>query len=183
MVSVVKREIDAADVLGRFPNLKPQLASTREFIAIGHKRLDAVNLMADNASCIVSDAVSCMIYKQKKLLEPGGNCYPNRRLAACLRDAEIILRYISYAFLAGDVSFLEDRCLKALPETYRALGVPIDSFIEAVKIMKVAAIAIICNKVNSIKIDEMPCGDCSSTASEAGVYFDRVIEVISGGRL
>lgn len=66
-----------------------------------------------------------MICENTGLIQAGGNCYPNRPMAACLRDAEIILRYFTYALLAGDASVLEDRCLNGLKETYTALGVPI----------------------------------------------------------
>ena len=45
----------------------------------------------------------------------------NRKMAACLRDGEIILRYVTYALLTGDASVLKDRCLNGLKETYSAL--------------------------------------------------------------
>ena len=48
-----------------------------------------------------------MICENPSLIASGGNCYTNRRMAACLRDGEIILRYISYALLAGDASVLD----------------------------------------------------------------------------
>ncbi|MDT9341671.1 bleomycin hydrolase, partial [Trichodesmium erythraeum 21-75] len=87
-----------------------ELASLKEFIAAGNKRLDSVNAITSNASCIVSDAVAGMICENNGLIQAGGNCYPNRRMAACLRDGEIILRYVTYALLAGDASVLNDRC-------------------------------------------------------------------------
>ena len=62
-------------------------------------------------------------------------------MAACLRDGEIVLRYISYALLAGDASVLDDRCLNGLKETYIALGVPTQSAARAVAIMKASATA------------------------------------------
>ena len=67
------------------------LGSLRNFIAEGNKRLDAVNAIASNASCCVSDAIAGMICENTGLIQAGGNCYPNRRMAACLRDGEIIL--------------------------------------------------------------------------------------------
>ncbi|MEG4575103.1 bleomycin hydrolase, partial [Microcoleus sp. N3A4] len=93
-----------------------ELAALRSFIADGNKRLDAVNAIASNASCIVSDAVAGIVCENQGLIQAGGNCYPNRRMAACLRDGEIILRYVSYALLAGDASVLDDRCLNGLKE-------------------------------------------------------------------
>ncbi|MGD1948327.1 MAG: C-phycoerythrin subunit beta, partial [Leptolyngbyaceae cyanobacterium] len=78
------------------------LAALKSFVASGNRRLDAVNAIASNASCMVSDAIAGMICENQGLIQAGGNCYPNRRMAACLRDGEIILRYVTYALLAGD---------------------------------------------------------------------------------
>jgi phycoerythrin beta chain len=161
------------------------LAALKGFIAEGNKRLDAVNAIASNASCIVSDAIAGMICENQGLIQAGGNCYPNRRMAACLRDGEIILRYVTYALLAGDSSVLEDRCLNGLKETYAALGVPTTSTARAVGIMKASSVAHI-NGTNSqaaggarYKKNETAQGDCSAVSSEAASYFDRVIAAVS----
>nr|YP_010198160.1 phycoerythrin subunit b [Gracilaria ornata]UAD86576.1 phycoerythrin subunit b [Gracilaria ornata] len=154
------------------------LQALKNFIAEGNKRLDAVNSIVSNASCIVSDAVSGMICENPGLIAPGGNCYTNRRMAACLRDGEIILRYISYALLAGDASVLEDRCLNGLKETYIALGVPTNSSVRAVSIMKSAAVAFVTNTAPNRKID-VTSGDCSALSSEVSTYCDRVGSAIS----
>jgi phycoerythrin beta chain len=155
-----------------------ELSNLRKFIADGNKRLDAVNCIASNASCIVSDSVAGMICENQGLIQAGGNCYPNRRMAACLRDAEIILRYVTYALLAGDASVLDDRCLNGLKETYSALGVPLQSSARAVGIMKACAVAHINNTATKRKMDTAQ-GDCSALAAEAASYFDRVISVLS----
>ncbi|MEM7726082.1 MAG: bleomycin hydrolase [Cyanobacteria bacterium P01_A01_bin.45] len=161
-----------------------ELDSLKKFISDGNKRLDAVNAIASNASCIVSDSVSGMICENTGLIQAGGNCYPNRRMAACLRDGEIVLRYITYALLSGDASVLDDRCLNGLKETYAALGVPAPSAVRAVQIMKACAVAHI-NQTNSMysgeaKYHKMETaqGDCSALASEAASYFDRVISAL-----
>ena len=162
-----------------------ELSALRSFISEGNKRLDAVNAIASNASCCVSDAIAGMICENEGLIQAGGNCYPNRRMAACLRDGEIILRYVTYALLAGDASVLEDRCLNGLKETYTALGVPATSNARAVAIMKAVSVAHI-NNTNSLyegtskfrKMDTA-AGDCSALASEAASYFDRVIAAVS----
>lgn len=162
-----------------------KIAELRQFVADGNKRLDAVNAVASNASCIVSDAVSGMICENTGLIQAGGNCYPNRRMAACLRDGEIILRYITYALLAGDASVLEDRCLNGLKETYIALGVPATSTVRAVQIMKASSTAHI-NQTNVMyqgtsKYHRMETaqGDCSALAAECASYFDRVAAALS----
>lgn len=119
-----------------------------------------------------------MICENPGLIAPGGNCYTNRRMAACLRDGEIILRYVSYALLAGDPSVLEDRCLNGLKETYIALGVPTNSSVRAVSIMKAAAVAFITNTASQRKMATAD-GDCSALASEVASYCDRVAAAIS----
>jgi len=58
-----------------------EIASLKSFVADGNKRLDAVNAVASNASCCVSDAVAGMICENTGLIQAGGNCYPNRRMA------------------------------------------------------------------------------------------------------
>nr|YP_010337617.1 R-phycoerythrin class I beta subunit [Dixoniella grisea]UNJ17202.1 R-phycoerythrin class I beta subunit [Dixoniella grisea] len=154
------------------------LDSLRNFIKDGNKRLDAVNSIVSHASCLVSDAVSGMICENPSLIASGGNCYTNRRMAACLRDGEIILRYISYALLAGDASVLDERCISGLKETYAALGVPTDSTVRALGIMKASSVAFVNNKATEKKLT-ITSGDCSSLASETASYFDRVISALS----
>ena len=154
------------------------LQSLKTFISEGNKRLDSVNAIVSNASCIVSDAISGMICENPGLIAPGGNCYTNRRMAACLRDGEIILRYVSYALLSGDASVLEDRCLNGLKETYMALGVPTNSSVRAVSIMKAAAVAFVNNTASERKLS-VASGDCSALASEVGSYCDNVAGSIS----
>jgi phycoerythrin beta chain len=161
--------------------------SLKSFVAAGNRRLDAVNAIASNASCMVSDAIAGMICENQGLIQAGGNCYPNRRMAACLRDGEIILRYVTYALLAGDASVLDDRCLNGLKETYAALGVPATSTVRAVQIMKAQAAAHIqdnpsesfagskLRKMGSIVVEDR----CASLVAEASSYFDRVISALS----
>ena len=162
-----------------------EIAALKGFIAEGNKRLDAVNAVASNASCIVSDAIAGMICENTGLIQAGGNCYPNRRMAACLRDGEIVLRYITYALLAGDASVLEDRCLNGLKETYAALGVPTTSTARAIGIMKACAVAHITGTNTEAqagakyKKNETAQGDCSALAAEAASYFDRAVAAVS----
>ncbi|MEH1793086.1 MULTISPECIES: bleomycin hydrolase [unclassified Nostoc] len=161
------------------------LAALKSFIAEGNKRLDAVNAIASNASCAVSDAIAGIACENTGLLQAGGNLYPTRRMAACLRDAEIVLRYVTYALLAGDSSVLDDRALNGLKETYTALGVPTGSSVRAFQILKAISVAHITNTNTEAnagkrfrKLDT-PQGDCSALAAEAASYFDRVISALS----
>jgi phycoerythrin beta chain len=178
MLDAFSRKAVSADSSGAFIG-GGELASLKSFIADGNKRLDAVNAISGNAACIVSDAVAGICCENTGLTAPNGGVYTNRKMAACLRDGEIVLRYVSYALLAGDASVLQDRCLNGLRETYAALGVPTGSAARAVAIMKAAAGALITNTNSQAKKAAVTQGDCSSLSGEAASYFDMVISAIS----
>jgi phycoerythrin beta chain len=178
MLDAFSRKAVSADSSGAFIG-GGELASLKSFIADGNKRLDAVNAISSNAACIVSDAVAGICCENTGLTAPNGGVYTNRKMAACLRDGEIVLRYVSYALLAGDASVLQDRCLNGLRETYAALGVPTGSAARAVAIMKAASAALILNTNSQPKKAAVTQGDCANLAGEAGSYFDAVISAIS----
>lgn len=181
MLDAFSRAVVSADAKGVCLG-SAELAALRRHVADANIRIDATNAISQNISCIAADAVSGMVCENAGMTQPGGNCYPTRRMAACLRDGEIILRYVSYALLAGDPSVLDDRCLNGLKETYLALGVPIKSAVRAVTIMKAATVAIITdtNSGSSAFKDVSGKGsDCKGIAAEAASYFDRVISSLS----
>ncbi|MEC4892156.1 MAG: phycocyanin subunit beta [Oscillatoria sp. PMC 1051.18] len=172
MLDAFTRVISQADNSGKFLTTE-QLDGLEQVLADGNKRLDTVNRITSNASSIVTDAARELFADQPQLVQPGGNAYTNRRMAACLRDMEIILRYVTYAILAGDASVLEDRCLNGLRETYQALGVPGASVATGVQKMKDAAIKI-ANDPNGITQ-----GDCSQLMSEVASYFDKAASAVA----
>jgi len=177
MLDALSRAVVAADNSGSFVS---DLSGLKSFIADGNKRLDAVNFISSNASCIVSDAVAGICCESPGLTEPGGGVYTTRKMAACLRDGDIVLRYICYAVLAGDASVLNDRCLNGLKETYAALGVPTGNAARAVGIMKAAAVAFVNNTASQRKMTVTEeAGACDSLAAEVAGYFDAVVAAIS----
>jgi phycocyanin beta chain len=121
MFDAYTKVVSQADARGDFLS-SDQLDALSRIVADGQKRIDCVNRMTGSASKIVADAARALFAEQPQLIAPGGNAYTNRRMAACLRDMEIILRYVTYATFAGDASVLNDRCLNGLRETYVALG-------------------------------------------------------------
>jgi phycocyanin beta chain len=149
-----------------------QLDSLTQMVADGNKRLDAVNRITSNASSIVANAARALFAEQPQLIAPGGNAYTSRRMAACLRDMEIILRYVTYAIFAGDASVLDDRCLNGLKETYLALGTPGASVAVGVGKMKEAALGIVMDPSG------ITSGDCSALKSEIASYFDRAASAV-----
>lgn len=166
MLDAFAKVVAQADARGEFLS-NAQLDALSAMVNEGKKRLDIVNKITSNASSIVTNSARALFAEQPQLIQPGGNAYTNRRMAACLRDMEIVLRYVSYAMAAGDSSVLDDRCLNGLRETYQALGTPGTSVAVAVQKMKESSIAL-ANDVNGV-----PLGDCSALAAELGSYFDR----------
>jgi phycocyanin beta chain len=150
-----------------------QIDALMSVVKDGAKRTDVVNRITGAASTIVTNAARALFEEQPQLIAPGGNAYTNRRVSACMRDMEIILRYVTYAVFLGDASVLDDRCLNGLRETYVALGVPTSSVATGVGKMKEAAIAI-ANDRNNIQP-----GDCSELMAELSSYFDRAAAAVS----
>jgi phycocyanin beta chain len=172
MFDAFAKVVSQADSRGDYLSAS-QLDALSAMVADGNKRMDVVNRITGNASAIVANAARALFAEQPQLIQPGGNAYTNRRMAACLRDMEIILRYITYAIFAGDASVLDDRCLNGLKETYLALGVPGASVATGVQKMKEAALQIAGDPNGVTK------GDCSSLMSEVGSYFDRAAAAVA----
>ncbi len=172
MFDAFTKVVSQADARGEFLSTS-QLDALSAMVGESNKRMDTVNRITSNASAIVTNAARSLFAEQPQLIAPGGNAYTSRRMAACLRDMEIILRYITYAIFTGDGSVLEDRCLNGLRETYLALGTPGASVAVGVQKMKDAAIAI-ANDSNNITL-----GDCSSIMAEVAGYFDRAAAAVA----
>ncbi len=172
MLDAFAKVVSQADSKGEFLSAE-QLDALTNIVKQGNKRMDTVNRITSNASTIVTDAARALFEEQPSLIAPGGNAYTNRRMAACLRDMEIILRYVTYAMMAGDSSVLDDRCLNGLRETYQALGTPGSSVAAGVQKMKDAAVKI-ANDPNGITQ-----GDCSNLMSELAGYFDRAASAVA----
>lgn len=172
MLDAFAKVVSQADARGEYLSAA-QIDALSAMVADGSKRMDVVNRITGNASSIVADAARSLFAEQPQLIAPGGNAYTSRRMAACLRDMEIILRYVTYAMFSGDASVLDDRCLNGLRETYLALGTPGASVAVGVSKMKDAAVAIANDRSNITQ------GDCSSLISELSGYFDRAAGAVA----
>ncbi len=172
MFDAFTRVVSQADARGEFLSTA-QIDALGAMVAESNKRMDAVNRITSNASSIVTNAARALFAEQPQLIAPGGNAYTSRRNAACLRDMEIILRYISYSIFTGDASVLEDRCLNGLRETYLALGTPGVSVANGVQKMKDAAIAVVSDP------NGITNGDCTALVSEIASYFDRASAAVA----
>jgi len=172
MFDAFAKVVSQADARGAYLTAS-QLDALNAMVADGNKRMDAVNRITSNSSAIVANAARALFAEQPQLIAPGGNAYTSRRMAACLRDMEIILRYVTYAIFAGDASVLDDRCLNGLRETYLALGTPGASVAVGVQKMKEAALAIVGDTNNITR------GDCAQLMSEIASYFDRAAAAVA----
>lgn len=172
MFDAFTKVVAQADARGDFI-AAGQLDGLAAIVAGSNKRMDAVNRITSNASSIVASAARSLFAEQPSLIAPGGNAYTSRRMAACLRDMEIILRYVTYAVFTGDASVLEDRCLNGLRETYLALGTPGASVAASVRKMKDTAISIVNDRTG------ITSGDCTSLVAEIGLYFDRAVAAVA----
>lgn len=150
-----------------------QLDALLGLVKDGNKRVDIVNRISSNSSAIVANAARSLFAEQPALIAPGGNAYTSRRAAACLRDLDIILRYVTYAIFAGDASVLDDRALNGLRETYLALGTPGASVAVGIQKLKELSIAI-ANDPNGVTR-----GDCNSLIAEVAAYFDRAAAAVA----
>ena len=172
MFDAFAKVVSQADARGAYLS-SAQIDALSAMVADSNKRMDAVNRITGNSSAIVASAARELFAEQPQLIAPGGYAYTSRRMAACLRDMDIILRYITYAIFAGDGSVLNDRCLNGLRETYVALGTPGTSVAIGVEKMKAAAIAIANDSAG------ITPGDCSSLMSEISSYFDTAAAAVA----
>lgn len=172
MLDAFSKVVNQADSRGAYLS-GDEINALSAMVADSNKRLDIVNRLTGNANTIVTNAYRALVAEQPQVFGPGGPCFHHRNHAACLRDMGFILRYVTYAVLAGDASVLDERCLNGLRETYQALGTPGATVASGINKMKDAALSI-ANDSNGITK-----GDCSALISEVGSYFDRAASAVA----
>jgi Phycobilisome protein len=172
MLDAFSRVVDQSDKKGAYLSAS-EISALSAMVADSNKRLDAVNRLTSNASSITANAYRALVAEQPAIFGPGGPCFHHRNQAACIRDLGFVLRYVTYATLAGDASVLDDRCLNGLRETYQALGTPGATVASGIQKMKEAALSIANNSNGITK------GDCSSLMSEVAGYFDRAAAAVA----
>lgn len=163
----LSKVIASADT-SQSPISDPELSRLKSFVADGQHRLDAINAMTSNLGTTINATIIDTILNNPDLVKDKGSCNSSRRMAACSRDLDILLRYISYALLAGTSQILDQQVLNGLAATYEALKVPLPPFIEAIRSAQ--------KKV----LDNMAQENCgSSIIDETNGYFDHVIDALS----
>jgi phycocyanin beta chain len=94
MLDAFTKVVSQADTRGSYVT-DAEIDALKDLVAAGTKRMDVVNRITGNASTIVANAARSLFDEQPQLIAPGGNAYTHRRMAACLRDMDIILRYVT----------------------------------------------------------------------------------------
>lgn len=157
MQDTITSLINPADEKGRYLE-DSDLNRLKQYFQTGTLRVKAASQIGNDVAGIVSKTVEkSLLYGDITL--PGGNMYPTRRYAACLRDLTYFLRYATYAMLADDASIIDERVLNGLKETYSSLGVPIEPTIQAIEAMK----DVVAQRVGA------------NAGQEMGVYLDHII--------
>ena len=97
------------------------------------------------------------------------------KMSVCLRDGEIILRFVSYLLITNDETVLEKSCLKELKNTYLALGVPLINAIRVVELMRDATVSDLKSTVNIISGDKSFLPDL---ISQTEFQFEKIINLL-----
>tara|TARA_Y100000589_G_scaffold331986_1_gene388403 strand:+ start:3677 stop:4204 length:528 start_codon:yes stop_codon:yes gene_type:complete len=148
----------------------------REYINTANSRLDAIVSITNNSHAIAADAVTAMICENQSSLNSNNSVNTTNKMSVCLRDGEIILRYITYLLITKDDSILEKSCLKDLKNTYLSLGVPLKNAIRVVELIKGAMISDIQSTTN---ITEENQDIISNLIQETDFYFDKIIDLLN----
>ncbi|MGB3532213.1 MAG: allophycocyanin subunit beta [Microcoleaceae cyanobacterium] len=134
MQDTITSIINPADNQGQYIEGET-LEKLKQYFQSSNARVKAAGTISSSTDSIISEAVAkSLLYGE--ITCPGGNMYPTRRYAACLRDLSYFLRYATYAMLADDMSIIDERLLDGLKDTYTELGVPIEPTIQAIQAMK-----------------------------------------------
>ena len=155
--------------------LDKNFENIQEFISTANTRLDAIISITNNSHAIAADAVTAMICENQDSLNSNNCVNTTNKMSVCLRDGEIIIRYITYLLLTKDESILEKSCLKDLKNTYIALGVPLSNAIRVVELIKDSTIIDI-KTTSSLSQDNKSL--TSELIKETEIYFDKIIKLL-----
>jgi len=149
--------------------------SIQEFVNTANSRLDAIISITNNSHAIAADAVTAMICENEDSLNLNNSINTTNKMSVCLRDGEIILRYVTYLLITNDDSILEKSCLKDLKNTYISLGVPIPNAIRVVELIRDATISDIKTTMNSTVENKIIM---SNLINETNIYFEKIVNLL-----
>ena len=148
----------------------------KDIINIANSRLDAIISITNNSHAIAADAVTSMICENQDSVNSRISIDTTNKMSVCLRDGEIILRFVSYLLITNDESILTKSCLKDLKNTYLALGVPLKNAIRVVELMRDATVSDLKSTVNLISEDKRFLPEL---ISQTEFQFERIINLLN----
>jgi len=155
--------------------LDKNFENIQEFVNTANSRLDAIISITNNSHAIAADAVTAMICENEDSLNSINPINTTNKMSVCLRDGEIILRYVTYLLITNDDSVLEKSCLKDLKGTYLSLGVPIPNAIRVVELIKDATISDIKTTMN-LTVENRTI--MSNLINETEIYFEKIVNLL-----
>ena len=155
--------------------LDKNFENIKEFINTANSRLDAIISITNNSHAIAADAVTAMICENEDSLNSNNSINTTNKMSVCLRDGEIILRYVTYLLITNDDSILEKSCLKDLKNTYLSLGVPIPNAIRVVELIRDATISDIKTTMNLTAENKIIM---SNLIKETRIYFEKIVNLL-----
>ena len=148
----------------------------RELINIANSRLDAIISITKNSHAIAADAVTAMICENQDSVNSKISIDNTNKMSVCLRDGEIILRFVSYLLISNDESVFSKSCLKDLKNTYLALGVPLKNAKRIVELMRDATVSDLTSTVNTISEDKSFLPDL---IAKTEFQFERILKLLN----
>lgn len=161
-MSVVSQVILNADDQLRYPSTG-ELRNIKDFFQTGEQRLRIASTLSENEKKIVGEASKQLWQQHPDYIAPGGNAYPDRQRALCLRDYGWYLRLITYGVIAGDKEPIEKIGIIGVREMYNSLGVPVGGMADSIRALKKAALSLL----------------TEDDAIAAAPYFDYIIQAMS----
>ena len=154
---------------------KKDFELVKEFIDTANSRLDAIISITNNSHAIAADAVTAMICENQDSVNSKISIDTTNKMSVCLRDGEIILRFVSYLLISNDESVLDKSCLKDLKNTYLAIGVPLKNAIRVVELMRDATVSDLKSTVNLNPDDKNFLTDL---ISQTELEFEKILNLL-----
>ena len=148
----------------------------KEFVNTANSRLDAIISITNNSHAIAADAVTAMICENQESVNSHNSVNTTNKMSVCLRDGEIIIRYITYLLITKDESILEKSCLRDLKNTYIALGVPLSHAIRIVELIRDSTIIDIQTTSSLSKENKSVI---SGLVKETECYFEKILRLLN----
>ena len=155
--------------------LENKFENIQEFVNTANSRLDAINSITNNSHAIAADAVTAMICENEDSSNSNNSINTTNKMSVCLRDGEIILRYVTYLLITNDESILEKSCLKDLKDTYLSLGVPVPNAIRVVELIRDATISDIKTTMNLTNENKTIM---TNLIDETKIYFGKIVDLL-----